>query len=136
MVQIVELDSSEINFEDILELYKSVNWQNYTNQPETLQSAINNSHKTWLCLADEKVVGLLRTISDGYTITYIQDILVHPDYQNQGFGSELLRNCLNHYHNIRQKILLTDDSESQISFYEKNGFIKVAGKLNAFYKFE
>ena len=41
-----------------------------------LKNAINNSLKVLTAWDDEKLVGLIRVIGDGYTIIYIQDILI------------------------------------------------------------
>ena len=48
-------------------------------------------------------------VGDGYTILYIQDLLVHPDFARQGIGSRLLLRILGKYESVYQKILLTDD---------------------------
>ena len=74
----------DTDFEAVLEIYESVNWQNYTNDLNKLKSALKNSHKTYVFYQENKVRGLVRTISDGFTICYIQDLLVHSDYQHNG----------------------------------------------------
>ena len=68
------------------------------------------------------LIGLARAISDDANIAYIQDILVHPDHQNQGIGKRLIQSILERYSHVRQKILLTDDRPEQISFYHSLGF--------------
>ena len=70
------------------------------------------------------MVGLARVVGDNHTIIYIQDILILESYQNQGIGSKLLRLILKEYEAVRQVILLTEDTEKTISFYQKNGMVK------------
>ena len=39
---------------------------------------------------DERLVGILRGLTDGAYNGYVCDLAVHPDYQHQGIGRELL----------------------------------------------
>lgn len=85
---------------------------------------------------DQKLVGLVRVVGDGLTIIYIQDLLVHPNYQNQTIGTTLMTKVLNRYKQVRQRVLLTDDAPDVRKFYEKNGFISAdQGGTVAFYNF-
>ena len=40
---------------------------------------------------DDLLVGCLRILTDGYFFGTITELLVLPDYQKQGIGSELLK---------------------------------------------
>lgn len=42
----------------------------------------------------EALVGILRAWSDGGFLGYIADLAVHPEYQRQGIGRELLRRAI------------------------------------------
>lgn len=83
------------------------------------------------------LVGLIRVVGDGYSIVYIQDILVLQEYQNNGIGKKLIEIVLNKYKDVRQKVLLTDNKDKTILFYKKVGFLKAEefGCI-AFAKFE
>ncbi|WP_260169191.1 GNAT family N-acetyltransferase, partial [Leuconostoc lactis] len=71
-----------------------------------------------------------------FTIYHIQDLLVHPNYQNQKIGTTLMTKVLNRYKQVRQRVLLTDDAPDVRKFYEKNGFISAdQGGTVAFYNF-
>lgn len=111
-----------LDIKDILSLYKSVNWLTYTTYPDKLIRAIRNSLDVITAWQDEKLVGLIRTIGDGETILYIQDILVLPDYQRKGIGSELLKKILDKYPDVRQKVLLTDNTKATREYYLSNNF--------------
>jgi ribosomal protein S18 acetylase RimI-like enzyme len=85
---------------------------------------------------DEKLVGLIRVVGDGQTIIYIQDILVLNEYKRNGIGTNLLNQILDKYKRVRQKVLLTNDSEETRGFYIANKFISCdKGDLVAFVKF-
>lgn len=68
------------------------------------------------------LVGLIRLIGDGFTILYIQDILVSNKYRRNGIGKNLLLKAMERFKNVRQKVLLTEDTEETRSFYESLGF--------------
>ena len=81
------------------------------------------------------MVGLIRCISDGLTIIYIQDLLVLPAYQNQGIGSQLLTETFETFKNLRQKVLLTSEAPDIRRFYEKHGLNSCdQGQAVAFYR--
>jgi GNAT superfamily N-acetyltransferase len=65
---------------------------------------------------------LIRIIGDGITIIYIQDILVLPEYQNNGLGKVLMNEVLKKYRSVRQKVLLAQNEEYLDHFYTSIGF--------------
>ncbi len=130
MENIVIKEGTIPDIESVLNLYNDVSWSAYTSNPEQLKNAIRNSLKIWTAWDDDLLIGLIRVVGDGYTIIYIQDILVLEAYQRRGLGSQLLKIVLEEYKDVRQIILLTDDSEKTIRFYEKNG-LKQVGKYNS-----
>ena len=106
----------------IMDLYQSVGWSNYTVDIDKLIAGINNSSFVVCAYDGSLLVGLLRVISDNYTIAYVQDILVLPQYQNQGIGKKLVNLFLERFSDTRQKILLADDDQSLAYFYDATGF--------------
>lgn len=126
-----------IDFEEqeIRSLYDNVKWTTYTDNMEKLMVAIKNSYLVVSAWEDDKLVGLIRVVGDGQTIIYIQDILVLENYQNQGIGSELMKRILLKYVDVRQKVLLTNDTFDVRAFYEKHGFFSCdKGDLVSFAK--
>lgn len=109
--------------DQIIALYKDVKWSAYTNEPENLNNAIDNSLKIWTVWDGTQLIGLARVVGDGYTIIYIQDILILESYQGQGIGSKLLKLILEQYKSVRQIVLMTEETEKTINFYKKNGLV-------------
>lgn len=107
---------------EILRLYTSVGWTNYTDNPEMLRNAYLNSLKIYGAYVDGKLVGIIRAVGDGFSVIFIQDLLVHPDFQRNGIGTLLLKRMLKEYENVYQMHLITEDSEKTISFYKSLGF--------------
>lgn len=128
-------ENVQVEKEDLEELYSSVGWIAYTNNLDELDKAINNSLNVITAWDNEKLVGLIRVVGDNYTIIYIQDILVNPNYQNKKIGTSLMSKTLAKYKNVRQKTLLTEDAPDVRHFYEKFGFSSCdKGSSVAFYK--
>lgn len=111
------------NESEILELYNSVGWVNYTNNPEMLKNAFKGSLTIIGAYKEEKLIGIIRVVGDGYSIIYIQDIIVLPEYQRRGIGTLMLKEILSLYADVYQKILLTDNKPSTVEFYKKMKFI-------------
>jgi len=118
----IEYKEFTYNETDIMDLYLNNEWYAYTNNKELLFKGIKNSLDVFGAYENEKLVGLIRTVGDGCTIIYIQDILINTEYHRLGIGSKLMKMVLDKYTHVRQILLMTDQTEKQIKFYESNGF--------------
>ena len=110
------------NEEEILRLYASVGWTAYTDNPEVLRHGFENSMLTLAAYEGENLLGIIRTVGDGHTIVFVQDLLVFPEYQRKGVGSALLQTILDRYSHVRQIELATDNTPKTIAFYKSMGF--------------
>ena len=77
-----------------------------------------------LCAFDrERLVGYAAVVGNGVTDAYIQDVMVHPDWQRQGVGTQLMERVL-----TRLKaegfymVSVIYGEEALRPFYEKFGF--------------
>ena len=124
-----------IAMDQLINLYTSVGWSSYTQNPRQLQKAVANSLFAIGAYDQHQLVGLIRVVGDGLTIIYIQDLLVNPAYQRQGIGTKLINSVLKKYNSVRQKVLLTENTGKTRRFYESCDF-KPCDKydLIAFYK--
>lgn len=113
---------TDFNFEDILGLYKSVGWCSYTNRPKMLEHAFEHSLKILGAHDGKKLVGIIRAVGDGFSVLFIQDILVLPEYQRKGIGTKLLDSMLRLYPEVYQTELVTDNTEKTVAFYKACGF--------------
>lgn len=110
------------NEEEILSLYASVGWTAYTDHPKVLRKGVENSMLTLAAYESEQLLGLIRAVGDGFTIVFVQDILVFPKNQRKGIGSALLKAILDRYSHVRQIELATDNTPKTIAFYQSMGF--------------
>jgi ribosomal protein S18 acetylase RimI-like enzyme len=114
---------NEVALSSLLELYTAVGWAAYTREEcrDDLEKAVSNSSFVVSAWHNDTLVGLVRALSDDVSICYVQDILVHPDYQRCDIGEQLICACMTRYVHVRSKVLMTDDEERQRLFYEKAG---------------
>ena len=74
------------------------------------------------------LLGIVRTVGDGATIVFVQDILVFPERQRRGVGTALLKAVLERYSDVRQIELVTDDTPETAAFYRSLGFLELSEK--------
>jgi GNAT superfamily N-acetyltransferase len=129
-----------VDLDEALALYRAVGWTAYVDNPDVLRAALAGSSHVVTARRGGHLVGLARVISDGASICYLQDVLVHPDERRAGIGGALVRAVLEPYTSVRQKVLLTDDEPAQRAFYESLGYSDTQeyadGVLRAFVRFD
>ena len=111
--------------EEIINLYHSVGWKAYTDQPDSLKRGFSNSLLVLGAYEDDKLLGLVRVVGDGETIVFVQDILVFPEYQRKGIGTALLSEIMNRFDHVRQLELMTDKTTQTVDFYQSLGFREI-----------
>ena len=112
---------SVLTIHEIKALYGAVGWDHYLDDPAVTARGI--AHSTLLTARDEdgNLVGLIRGVSDMHTIVLIQDLVVHPDYQHQGIGRELLTRFDEYFKQVTRIIIICDHPELA-AFYAEAGF--------------
>ena len=111
--------------QDLVDLYTSVSWLRYAQEPDRLHEAVVGSSYVVTARASGQLVGLARCVSDGVSIAYVQDILVRPEFQQQGVGRRMMDAVLRRFSSVRQVVLLTDDEDRQHAFYQAMGFVDI-----------
>ncbi|SFO32961.1 Acetyltransferase (GNAT) domain-containing protein [Pseudobutyrivibrio sp. UC1225] len=114
------------NEEEISRLYNAVGWTAYTENMPALREGFKNSMLVLAAYDGKELLGIIRTVGDGATIVFVQDILVFPDKQRQGIGTALLKEILNRYPNVRQIELATDNTAKTVGFYKSMGFAEMS----------
>jgi ribosomal protein S18 acetylase RimI-like enzyme len=71
----------------------------------------------------QKLIGFARVLTDGIYRATLWDVVVHPDYQGQGIGEELMDHILSH--SILSKVeKFWLNTRDKFRFYEKFGFVR------------
>lgn len=117
--------NNNIGIDTYLKLRASVNFKPLSRTQA--QKALNNSLYVIFAYVDEKIVGMGRLVGDGAVICYIQDLIIHPDYQHYGIGSMIIENLIKYVEDLCEEnteIMLDLMSvKGRESFYEKHSFI-------------
>lgn len=112
----------EFKKEEIERLYTEVGWSAYTENMPALEQGYKNSLLVLAAYENEELLGIIRVVGDGFTVVFVQDILVFPEKQRQGVGTALLKAVLDKYPEVRQIELTTDDTAKTVAFYKSLGF--------------
>ena len=91
-----------------------------TREPEKLKIAAENSHTVCSAYVDKKIVGFGRAISDGQYQSAIYDVVVLPEYQNQGVGRLVMEAILEKL--PKSGLVLIFVAPGKQDFYRKFGF--------------
>lgn len=78
-------------------------------------------HTFLKAIEDGQIVGSVRARSDGQTC-YIGRLIVHPDYQNRGIGSALLKEIERIQKAERYELFTGSKSKRNLYFYNKHGY--------------
>ncbi|SEA77092.1 Acetyltransferase (GNAT) family protein [Bowdeniella nasicola] len=103
-----------------------VGWPSPPNA-QTLIDVMDGSYRRIWAVADGKVVGYINAISDGVLNAFIPWLEVHPDYQEQGIGRELVERMVAELELMYAIDLMCD--EELIPYYEKLGFMAATGAV-------
>ena len=104
----------------LADLRESVGWNRM--EADLLDSQLKNAFH--LCAFDsEQLVGYAAVVSNGVTDAYIQDVMVHPNYQRQGVGTQLMERILTRLKAEGLYMVSVIYGEEALKpFYEKFGF--------------
>jgi len=120
-------ETRDLPVEQIAELYRANDWS-AAKKLESLHKALLNSHSLITAWDRKKLVGLGNAISDGHMVVYYPHLLVLPEYQGRGIGSELMQRLMARYKGFHQHMIVADGRA--LDFYRKCGFER-AGKTES-----
>jgi GNAT superfamily N-acetyltransferase len=108
---------------EIIELYTSVGWGKTVDYEEKSIKLMIINTSAIIYSRDEQglLIGLARVFSDFVITTYIAEIAVRPDYQNQGVGRLLMEKVNAEFKNTS---IFFDSLPNAEGFSEKCGFRK------------
>lgn len=110
------------------DLRETAGWNNPA--MEVIQKSIDNS-LFWVCLySEETLIGCGRLIGDGAMYFYLQDVILHPDFQELGLGARIMES-INGYiaeHCPAGSTAGLLAAKGKEGFYTKYGFIERNGE--------
>lgn len=121
----VTLEENSLDLNTYLDLRASVGWKLL--KEKQAERAIENSLITVKACVNGKPVGMGRIVGDGAVICYVQDLVVHPDYQKLGVGRVIMERLIEFVSEIKEKdseiMMCLMCAKGREHFYEKFGFI-------------
>ena len=110
--------------EEYNRLRTAVGWGAY--DAGVIESFLPNSFYCVCAYSGEKMVGMARVIGDGGLVFYIQDVIVLPEFQGRGIGSQMMEKVMayieNHAHH--NTIIGLMSAIGKEAFYERYGFTR------------
>jgi GNAT superfamily N-acetyltransferase len=114
-------ETGDLPREQVLALYQALGWSS-AQKPDLLQGALVASDAVVTAWDRERLIGLGNAISDRHLVVYYPHLLVHPDYQGRGIGTQLMKMLMERYRGFHQQALLADGRA--IEFYRRMGFTR------------
>lgn len=111
----------DLVMESVVTLYRSNQWSS-ADKPEFLLKALLASHSLVTAWESTRLVGLGNAISDGHLVVYYPHLLVDPEYQRRGIGTELMKRLQARYEGFHQQIIIADGRA--LDFYRRQGFVR------------
>ncbi len=112
------------NIGDFFALFETTGWnKTYQATPEELIRALRNSQYVVAAYEDEILVGVGRIVTDGILHAMIYEMIVRPDCQGKGVGTQILKMLIEWCQQANIRDIQLFCALGKRSFYEKNGFL-------------
>lgn len=107
---------------DYNRLRKAVGWGEY--DEDVINNALPSTLYCVCAIVDDKTIGMARIIGDAGLVYYIQDVIVLPEYQHRGIGTQLMDAMMAyiHAHAHHNTIIGLMAAVGKEAFYKKYGF--------------
>ncbi len=125
----VTTDKSKFNLEIIHTFLKNSYWAKDISF-DIVKSSIQNSYCFGAFLNDNQI-GFARVITDYNSLAYLLDVFIINEFQNKGFGRQLLDSIFNDrkLSKIKKWMLATNDAHA---LYKKYGFYILDNSSNKY----
>jgi GNAT superfamily N-acetyltransferase len=131
-MQIRYSEEAQPSMDEVLGLYRAAQWSS-ADKPEALHAGLLGSHSLVTAWDETLLVGLGNAISDGHLVVYFPHLVVRPEYQGKGIGTEMMGRMMRRYRGFHQQALLADGRA--VHFYKKLGFYR-AGSTEPLWIFD
>jgi len=107
----------------IIEVFQSSGIKRPTAAPQRIEAMFQAADVVISAWADDQLIGIARSLSDFCYCTYLSDLAVRKEYQNQGIGKQLI--ALTRQQVGPSSMLLLVAAPSAIDYYLKLGMDKL-----------
>lgn len=127
--------TNQLTLEDFTQLCSSVGWAGSINFAAA-EKSLKNTLFSVIIKENDTPIGMGRIIGDGAIYFYIQDVVVHPDYQGQGLGRKILSTLVEYLEQNapHQSFVGLFASEGNETFYERFNFKDYSPNMTGMFK--
>lgn len=108
-----------VSVKALADLRESVGWNRMESE---YKNPLLTSYYHIAVYEKEALIGYIDCVSNGVTDAYIQDLMVRPDYQGRGIGTDLMKKMIDYLKNKHIYMISVVFDESLKAFYKKFGF--------------
>ena len=119
-----------VSVKALADLRESVGWNRMESE---YKNPLLTSYYHIAVYEKEALIGYIDCVSNGVTDAYIQDLMVRPDYQGRGIGTDLMEKMIDYLKNKHIYMISVVFDESLKAFYKKFGFYNMlCGQLETY----
>lgn len=112
-------NNEKVSVTALADLRESVGWSRMEKEYGDLSIS---SYYHIAVYEDEELIGYIDSVSNGVTDAYIQDLMVRPDHQGNGIGTELMNKMIGYLKEKHICMISVIYEKSLEPFYERFGF--------------
>ena len=125
MIDTITFSNKIPDKKDYWDLFQTTGWNHeYNFSFQDLSETIKHSWYSVSAYDSDKLIGYGRVISDGIHHALIVDLIIHPDYQGKGLGSNLLESLVTKCKENKIRDIQLFAAKDKYQFYKKAGFVK------------
>ena len=117
-IEILSFTDRTIQAIDVMKLYNDAGWWG-ERQEQAIENMLREVPSVGAWIGDT-LIGFARAVTDGKFRAYIEDVVIHSSYREEGIGTKLVSKLLNELLHIDVISLFCE--EHLIPFYEKSNF--------------
>lgn len=110
--------------EEYKSMRKAVNFMDLSDR--IAKNALNNAFHITTVRDNGRAIGMIRVLSDGSYANFITDVMVIPEYQKKGIGTELMRRTVDYMRSTLEEgetiVLYLMSATGKEPFYKQFGF--------------
>ena len=111
--------NEKVSVKALADLRESVGW---SRMEKEYGSPSISSYYHIAVYEDDELIAYIDSVSNGVTDAYIQDLMVRPDHQGKGIGTELMNKMIRYLKEKHICIISVIYEEGLEPFYERFGF--------------
>ncbi len=127
--QAISREMTKTEIKELYALYKKAGWWEGTavQAMKIIPRIIGGSFRFVIALDDGKIIGMGRSISDGISDAYIQDVTVLPEYRRRGIGGGIIEKLVSELQAAGIGWIGLISEPGHQSFYRKLHFSEMEG---------